>query len=651
MNVSNQPLGGFATNFSGEPVSVQTMPFEFTTSGTIGGAITSVTLVDPSGAVVAGPVDATVAGNTQYVTFTDTVTFPIGRAVYTLEGKLPTGAANGATVVASTTPSNWGNVTGQTTGNNVIISTTAFAMNTMTVKGATLAVNISAQPTSQSIVAGVQNFVLANYTLDASQSGEDVRLSSLPVYINGNVTTQNSAITDLTGCALFNGTTQLDTGSRVVNSPKDSALNTFSFDNSLVVPKGTVTTLSLECNIASSPTNGSYTTLADQTLTDYNVTGQVSGNTVGSGTGLTVGSNSGGTMTVTTGGLAMSIDPSSPSYTVISGGTTGQTVAIVKLRASNEAMTLTKLGLNLATGTASDIIDATIYNGSTQVGSLQFNQGVSFATSSLTTTVSLPKDTDVLLTIKADFASVGTSQSGTEGKLVKVDPLNAEATGQSSGSTLDTSAPSGTDVAGVRVFKSYPTVTLDTLSGTGVSDGRLMDFRVTASSAGPVGIDQIKFSVSTTTATVTNLALYAYTDAGYSSPISGVVNGQIDATKTVIPTGSAIIFVPSTPVQVPSGSTLYFQLRASVSGVQSGSSVVATLLGDSSYSSVAAGTPTGSTAGYFVNSATALVGTSTNSFIWSGNATSTAGVSDVDWSNGFGLPGFSSSGMIQTRSN
>lgn len=665
-NVPNQVLGGFATNFTGEPVSVQSLYFSIsTTSGSLPttanspySAITSVSLVDENGAVVAGPVDASLAdGSTAHggttsaatsyawVHFTDTVTFPVGRHVYTLKGKLPSTWANGAVVAMWTNPAtDWTNVTGQTTGNTISLSTaTTFSMNQMTVKGAALAVNVSAQPTSQTLVAGVQNVVLANYTLDASQSGEDVRMSSFPIKIT------DSSISDLTGCQLYNGATPLNTGSRVVNGSSLSSGTAYSvsLDNSLTVPKGTVVTLSLHCNISSGAT--ASITMGALASGNFTVTGQTSGNSVT----VTTSGASGAVFALSSGSLAMSIDASSPSYAVVNGGATGQTVAVIKLRASNEAMNLSKIGLNLNSGTASDVVTAYLYANGSQIGSMQFVSGSTSATSTLATSLSLPKDTDVLVTVKADLASVGTGQSGTPGTLIKVDPLNAEATGQSSGTTIGTSASQSSHVAGVRVFKSYPTVVLDTLSSNGIADGRFMRFKVTATNSGPVGLDQFVFTIATTSATVSNVSLYAYTDSSYSSPISGQTNGQIGnaALTLVYPSNvnpALATATPTTPVQVPAGSTLYFELRGSVSGVQSGSSVVTTLKGDSAYITSA---HLGLSAPFlYVSSTTGAVADSAT-FIWSGNSTSTSATTDQDWSNGYGLPGFSSSGLIQTRSN
>ena len=70
--------------------------------------------------------------------------------------------------------------------------------------------------------------------------------------------------------------------------------------------------------------------------------------------------------------------------------------------------------------------------------------------------------------------------------------------------------------------------------------------------------------------------------------------------------------------------------------------MVTTLQGDSSYTS-------NLTSGF--NVATSGAATSTGTFVWSGNSTTTSSIHDIDWSNGYSLPGLSSSGLIQTRSN
>ncbi|MBP9669095.1 MAG: peptidoglycan-binding protein [Candidatus Pacebacteria bacterium] len=633
VNVQNQPLGGFETNFAGEAVSVQGMTFTVSTSSAnIGGLLTNVSVVDQNGVVVAGPVDATnpTNGASQTLTFTDTVTFPVGKMVYTLKGRVSSSATSGAVIIVATTPSGWTNPTGQTSGNSITIGTSAFNMNAMTVKGVTLAVSASTQPSSQSIVAGVQGFTFANVQLDASQSGEDVRVTSIPVYYANLSGTPASSFS---GCQLWDGVTPLNTGGRVVNSVTNNTSSTFSLDNSLTIPKGTVKTLAVKCNLGTSASGSAVFGIAGGA--SISGTGSISGNSLSA----TVASSTSGVMTIGTGTYAVSVDSSSPSFMVVAAGSTGVNAGVVKLRASNEDVSLTKLGLHLTSGDEGDVLSVDIYDGATKVGTAYFTSGT-YATSTLTTAVTLPKDNDKTLTLKANLAGIGSSESGLPGVTVKVDPSYAEGSGLASGSTLYDIAEIG--VAGFGMYKSFPTLALESgsqaLGSTGIADGRLIRFKVTADAKGPVGIAGLGFSISTTTVNVTNVALYGYTNSTYSSAISGQgTSGQIGSTIATWTFGAENKIVPTTnAVQVPAGQTYYFELRGSVSGATTGSSVVTTLNGDSTAQAITQ----------------AVTATTTHSFAWSGNSTSTSNLTgDADWTNGYSIEGLPSSGLIQTRSN
>ena len=647
LNVSNQVLGGYQTDIKGESISVQSSVFYFNYSAGVAASsylLTNVSIVDSNGAVVAGPVDATnVGGVAQKVTFTDTITYPIGMKTYTLKGKLPSGITNGTTLTASTTPSaDWTSVTGQTTGNTISLSGNGvFTMNTVTVKAAALAISVSATPSAQSIVAGSQGVTFTNYQLDAAQSGEDVRFSSIPLKITF---AGGAAANNVNACQLFDGATALNTGSNVVSpasSVSTAADVTFTLDQQLTVPKGTVKTLALKCNVTSAATG--TMSWGIQASPSISVSGVTSSNDVTE----TVTASVGQTMTIGSGSLVVSTDSSSPSYTVVASGSTGNTAGVLKFRATNEGVNLNRLGLKLTSGSASDLVSVSIWDGATQVGTAVFTGSNTYATSTFASPVSLPKDADKTLTIKVDLASVGTSQPGTQGSLIKVDfngsdSTGTQGTGVGSGNTIN--ATGSSSVAGVRLFKSFPTLALDTLGSTGIADGRLARFKVTANAGGSIGISQFKFAVSTTSATVTNIQLFAYNDSSYSNPISGQgTSGQIGSDVSTAINGTAFAITPTTnPVQVSAGATMYFELKASISGVTTGSSVVTTVKGDSAY-------PTTNDVNYNVGTSSSL--TSANNFVWSGNATSTSATADIDWSNGYGLPGFSASGLIQTRSN
>ena len=208
-------------------------------------------------------------------------------------------------------------------------------------------------------------------------------------------------------------------------------------------------------------------------------------------------------------------DSSAPSYTVTAGGTTGVTANVIKFRATNEGVILQKLGLSMtnasttasgampaafASSTPADITQAYVYAGNnilttsgtavaagTLLGTATFTGNNTFATSTLSTAIQLPNNLDATLVIKTDLANIGTSQPGTDGALIQLDYLNAQGTGIQSGQTVYGSAlASGTGVSGIRTFRSYPTIALDSSMTNSILNGDLMRFKVTANSSGSV---------------------------------------------------------------------------------------------------------------------------------------------------------------------
>lgn len=661
VNVPNQPLGGFQTNLTGEGIQVQSLAVHFTvTSGM--SPLQNVSLVDENGAVVSGPYNAVAnSATTQTVTFTGAINFPTGTHTYTLKGQLQSTTTNGATVQANTNPSSdWTNVTGQTTGNTVSISQSTITMNTMTVQAVALKVANGTTPTSQAVVAGGQNIQFATIQLDASQSGEDVRLSSVPLTI-----TTNDTIAKLSNCQLWNGTTALNTGTYVINGSNLGSTTgekvTFNFNNSLTVPKGTVMALSLTCSLSSSATsNSTYVWAADPTTTDWSPVGVTSGSSV---TGLTV-SGTAPTMTVSSGAtLAISTDPSSPAYSLVAGGSTGVTLDVIKFHPSNEGVNLQKLGLqltNTASSSASDLSQVYVYAGNgvqttagaavapgTLLGTLVFTGGATTGTSTLSQIVQLPVNVDSTLVIKGDVADIGTSQPGTQGHLVAVDYLNSQGVGANSGSTINSGVAgnfTGGTSAGVRTFNTTPTVALGPSVGASPNGTAqpLKKFSITAGSQGSLGLYQVTANISTSTGvTINNVKLFAYTDSGYSQPanVPGTSGGLFGSSAATVVSGTAfhINQGSNAPLEIGAGQTMYFTLvgDVSVSG-QSTWSVNTTIQGDSSYPSLGANSFMGQTGTTSLSSA---------NFVWSPNATTTSGINANDWTNGYGITGLPSTGI------
>jgi hypothetical protein len=250
LNVLNQPLGGFYVDLVGESITVQSMVFSVSSSSNAG-LLTNITLVDENGSVVAGPVDATSAGTV--ITFTDSVTFKTGNHKYKLMGKVASDAVNGKTITISTTPSSgWTNVRGETTGNSISLSQGAFSMNTMTVKAGSMVIGNASSPASQTIVPGGSSVLMTNFQFDATQSGEDVRFATVPSTLGG---TASAGV--LSSCQIFDAATALNTGSNVLNPSTGSASYTVTLDNPVTVTKGTVKTLGMRCNVASTATTSS----------------------------------------------------------------------------------------------------------------------------------------------------------------------------------------------------------------------------------------------------------------------------------------------------------------------------------------------------------------------------------------------------------
>ncbi len=703
INVANQPLGGFDIDLKGEPVSVQQMIFHIATTGAPTGSasplLTNVTLVDSNGAVVAGPVDATAESATlQKVTFTDTVTFPIGKKTYTLKGKVASVSPNGGTFIVSTTPStavDWTTITGQTTGNSIPLALSAVTMNTMTVKAASLAITVSSNPVAQTIVSGAQSFLFSNIQLDATQSGEDMRISNLPV----KITVGSSAdYNDLTACQIYDGSTALNTGSNVVNptastaSPAGTGAETFTFDQSLTIPKGTVKTLAIKCNVSSGTVAGANETykigMTDANITGLTVTGITSSASVTpTGTGA---SQLGQLMTVGSSSLTVTKDASSPSYTVVSGGSTGVVVGVIKFTANNQAVNLQKVGLkltNTASSSSSDLVRVTLWDGATQVGTAVTFTGANTIASSTDLGLVLPKDSDKTLIVKADLAGIGTSESGTQGHLIAVDYQSAQGTGSQSGTTIEGSGSTAFD--GIRLFKSFPTFagagasgsdTYLSTSGVAGTNVGLLRFKVTADAAGDVAIASLKISIATTSATVMGVNIYGFTDSAYSQGISGINTSGAFLTNTLGPTtglanAPTLQIVPqtttgaSTTITIPKGTSRYFEVRGNVAVVGSATSysVSTTLKGDTAYPAapplliacnngdrcgVAGGVAgvSSSTASEFMASSTAFTVTAAtaSNFIWSPLATTTS-LTTNDWTNGYGIMGLPSNGITHTR--
>jgi hypothetical protein len=139
--------------------------------------------------------------------------------------------------------------------------------------------------------------------------------------------------------------------------------------------------------------------------------------------------------------------------------------------------------------------------------------------------------------------------------------------------------------------------------------------------------------------------MFGYTDSGFSTPVAGVntAAGQLNGTNGVwVDATTDIDFtVQNTSgtnivLTIPSGSTYYFEVRGTVAGATTGASISTQLQGDgSSYSAAAAQMDNSTNVDAYVD----------DDFIWTPHSTTTAGINNNDFSNGYLLPGLPTSNM------
>ena len=636
INLDEQALGGWVVEVRGEPISVDKMVFS---NSTVSKDITNLVLVDDKGSVLAGPVDAT-AG---FVTFTDSVTFPAGITKFVLKGKIGTSFATNDTLVLSTNPgTQWTTVRGQITGNTITLPSSVLTASTMTVKAGALSISASSQPVSQNVIAGSKQFEFARIVLDAGQSGENVRITSIPL----KLTYSGITASNLSSCQLYDGLIPVTTGGNVKNpSVSSGSEETFVFDGTgLVVPKGTSKTLSVKCNVASNITGSIYIGLKGTDISS--ASGMDSGQTISE----TTTASNGQIMTLaSSGGFVVNTDSSSLyNYRAVKAGTE---VAFTALRFSasvNEDITLRQIALqlgNVASNSPADLLgqQVTLWDGSTQVGVAQFTTS-DYATSTLTTSVVIPKGGVKTIIVKGTLA-VQDAVNGTPGAFFSVNydgdnnGLNGNyGTGFSSG-VIVPGTSSDTSTAGVRIFSNIPTVQV--LSNGGTFQNNVDTFKFTVSNPGDrdLAFGQVTFSVATTGGSASDFTLFAdgVAVSGASNPVNGILKIKFDSNSNgkIIPAGSSKTF------------TLKCANLVDTSMVSETLSVA--LKADAVYPSLSG-----------------LMGTfaevAGSNIVWSPMSTTTLQANDAslenlnDWTNGFGLPGFPAVGsdfgvQVWIRSN
>ncbi len=675
----NQPIAGFQVDVKGEPISVGSFVFNFqiatstTNSAVTCADILSVTLMKDDGVVIAGPSDVTgtCGGNgfgiSSSLTLSNSYTFQPGLTNLKLTAKLNTDFGSNDTIVASSTPSSgWTSVTGQSTGNSITPNpTSAITGPTQTIKAGALTVSVLSQPPAQTVIAGATQFEFARYTVDASNSGEDVRVTALPLYFDTSLSTGAAGTrTDLTNCQLYDGTLSLTTGSNVKNpaSGDTASSTTFTFDGTgVLITKGTSKTLGLKCNVRVGTTGRFWWGLDTGQATSFTgATGITSGTTITE----TLNEANGQRMTGAASGSYTAIVDSASTYNYrqIQAGASDVPLAAFKFEAGvSENMVLRQIALelgNTASNSPADLAGqkVTLWDGATKIGEAQFGLGTNsdYGTSTLTTTVTIPKGESKTVVIKGSLAAQD-AVNGTPGAFLAVtydgnnNGINGNyATGADSGATISGSS-SDVTTNGARVYRTAPTVadvtTTYNSSRTLSAGSDLYAIRVTAGSGRDMGIHSLSFVVSSVGAgSISGWQLFG-------------PNGAVNATSIATSTNAGYLKVvfdsTNSDRLISAGTSKDFRLRAStINGLTSSSVETVSINLENDTSDIVAVSPEHGLATSSPGTLLARVQTivrsaasTTDNFIWTPFSTTTPQAaasidSNIDWTNSYGMTGF-----------
>lgn len=643
--VTGQDLGAFYLQAQGEPVQVSrlSMNFVVTGDGTPNAQdISNVRVLDSNGNVIAGPVDPSSSGQT--ATTTDTFVVPAGTSKYTIKGDLNTDFTATSTIAINLLlPGSYITAKGVSTNNTITPSpSTTVTLDTVSVKSGSLAVRTSSSPVAQTVIAGTTAFNFANFILDASASGEDVNVTQLLVRFG---TSANSIQANITNLTLFDGATALNTPKTESNTAATAATSTITLLSPLKVAKGTTKTLALKGDISGSATLNQTYKFGLVSSSAATVTGAQTGTSITP----SVTNSDGQLMTIATAGtLTVYNDGSNPLAGYLTANSTGNTVQVASFKADNEDIEIQNIGITIATvngSNAQNNLDTLyLYNGSTLVGSVPV-VGAN-ATITPSSELFIPLNQTKNLTFKVDTKQVGPNYQSS-GATFTYTITNYTVKGKSSGSTsVTTSGNPATNQ--LTIAKTVPSVTKGSVSGTlvsgsGVALGR---FSVSANAKGDVGFYQAAFTLTTTTATVTNVKIYEDPDSsardltadaarGVSETLTAAsgnpINGGVYGYNILFDYGQDGNSTNGTAnggewVTIPAGGSRTYEIRGDVAGVTTGSSIVVQLRGDNAFPST------------YPNTANGVDSDTNDNFIWSdlnfGNSSSTA-TQTLEWFNGY----------------
>jgi len=682
---SNQVLGAYEFEVKGEAVTVSSLVLTVTSTGNPGAgsdAVLGVELVDPSGNVVAGPTDP--VRSTGVVTWSDSFTLSVGKTIYKVRGDLQTSVswASNDTIYVSFNPSAI-TATGDVTGNTITATpNSTLSANTQTVKAATLTVTRNTLPATGNIIVNQSNVTLSSWNFDATDSGEDIRVTSVLWAGKGWSATNTDALTTYVD---ENKNSKWDEGTDTALSPINDGLDTtatigaasstFAFTDPIIITKGTSKHVALKGNKDSVSSNGTENWGLTDGTASVIAYGINTGNSVAEALthdhGPTLTSNVKGTLTIET--------SNNPSSAIVVAGSTGNIFTNVKLTAKYEDLNLDRLIVFVddgsyefsgLTGNYQDVTNVSIYDGTTKIGNAAIPSTGYYTFNFDKGAVTIPEGTlnAKTLVIKVDMSTVdpdtdnapGTNSADIKvgfGGVDGVKTTGAASNSEITGSSYETYRSSSSSAMVLRTSK--PTVTLPTSSNslgaaTSLDNGNIpvYAFKVTADAAGGDVLlyrTTLVFATSGSGMTITDVRIDdqdGNTIKAAANPTSYNIDNNYEYYYTAT-FNNPDFSVDDTDeaIKVPAGESRTFKVYATMAGVSTGETLSTFLAGDFATTSTHVNTDNTAT-GFYPAPSGNLTSVRSN-FIWSDNykalsISGTAGnnaTTAAQWYNGHLVPG------------
>ncbi|OGZ35518.1 MAG: hypothetical protein A3A94_02555 [Candidatus Portnoybacteria bacterium RIFCSPLOWO2_01_FULL_43_11] len=608
---NNQYLGAFKFTVKGESVDVSALTLTITssTSGNIEDALTGVELVDPNGNVVAGPTDIT--NNAVTVAWTDTFTAPIGDTVYKVRADLATngGWSTNDTIYVKFTPSAM-TIRGGVTSNTITATpSSSVSGNTQTVKAAALTVTRNTLPADGNIIVNQQAVTLTSWNFDASNSGEDIRITQIAFAGRGQSATNTGSLT-----VYADGVQQSPINDAISTQPNTS---TFSLETPIIVKKGTSAKIELKGNkttVASDATeNWGMADSAGANVTAYGLsTSNAVTETLTPDHGPTLTNKVNGTLTIET--------SNNPSSAILLAGSTGNVFSNVKLTAQDEDLRLDQLRVLLAdggyafsglTGEYRDVTNVALYVGTTKLGNASIPSTGEYTFNFDADTLTILKGTGnaKTVTIKADMSTIDPNTDnapGTNSADLKIGFGGAngvKTTGKSSNTEISTTTYetyNNSTSSAMVLRSSKPTVALPTASArlgaasslAGGGNIGLYAFKVTAdASGGDVLLYRTTFVFATTGVDLASVLIKdqngSTIKAAVNPTVANPASPQYYYTATFDnPDFTVDTTVPSTEaIKVPAGESRTFTVYGTVTNASTGDAISTFLVGDTASTS------------------------------------------------------------------